>query len=48
MRGSNAEIIWRRAPGGRRHSDAQPMGVYVDSPAELDAVKERPCALTLA
>jgi len=35
-------------PGGRRHSDAQPMGVYFDRPAEPDAVKQHPCALTLA
>ena len=37
--GSNAEIVWRRAPGGRLRSDAQPMGVYFDRPAEPDAVK---------
>ena len=48
MRCSNAEIVWRRAAGGRRRSDAQPMGVYFDRPAESDAVKQRPCALNLA
>jgi len=48
MRGSNAEIVWRRAAGGRLRSDSQPMGVYFDRPAEPDTVKQRPCALTLA
>jgi len=48
MRCPNVEIVWRRAAGGRQRSDAQPMGVYFDRPAEADAVKQRPCALTLA
>jgi len=47
MGGSNGEIVGQRAAGGRRRSDAQPMGVYFDRPTEPDAVKQRPCALTL-
>ena len=48
MRCLNAEIVWRRAVGGRQRSNAQPMGAYFDRPAEPDAVKQCPCALTLA
>jgi len=34
--------------GGARPEDAgAAMGVYFDRPAEPDAVKQRPCALTL-
>jgi len=43
----NIEAL-RRASGGCRRSDAQPMGVYFDRPTEPDAVNKRPCALTLA
>ena len=43
MRGSNAEIVWRRARAARRHSTAPLKGVHFGCHVEPDASQKRPC-----
>jgi len=48
MRGSNVEIVWRRARAARRRSAATQMGVYFHCRVEPDTSKKRSCTPTLA